>query len=185
MHRWPENVDHPVQLNFLRSVLRRLPRNQIVFAAHEDFDLRLIDLLKIPSDVVFRSARPQAYIDLYTDQDHVVLASRLHAGMLALASGVPAVFVGHDTRTYSFCQMMGLNYVELFSDSAAQQAIEAVELLMAGDVACFARTRLAYAQLWHSLHVFLGRNALPLRSAAPATPSTASGLSRPLAAGAQ
>jgi hypothetical protein len=42
---------------------------------------------------------------------------RLHAGMLAVANGVPALFIGHDTRTYSFCEMMGLECIELFADT--------------------------------------------------------------------
>src|SRR5207237_5610114 len=48
MHRWPDNVDHPVQIDLLRRVLRAFEKRSYVFAVHEDFDRRLVDLLKIP-----------------------------------------------------------------------------------------------------------------------------------------
>ena len=57
--------------------------------------------------------------------------------MLALANGVPAVFVGHDTRTYSFCDLMGLDYVELFSDGAADVATRRIRKILEGDASEF------------------------------------------------
>ncbi len=164
MHRWPDNVDHPVQLEFLRCVLKSFPTEQLVFAVHEKFDANLIEPLKIPQQIVFRSAQPRDYVDLYTNQNHIVLASRLHAGMLALSNGVPAVFVGHDTRTYSFCQMLGLTYVELFSDSCADKCVTALQELLHGGVACFAPTHASFARLRRNMDEFLYRNKLPVRS---------------------
>lgn len=38
---------------------------------------------------------------------------RLHYGMLSLAYGRPAWFVGHDTRVEGFCALMGLPYLDI------------------------------------------------------------------------
>ena len=133
MHRWPDvSVDHPVQIAFLREVLDGLAGEEIVFAIHEDFDRSLVDILEIPADRVFESTEVAEYLALYTDPDNVVLANRLHAGMLAVANGVPAVFVGHDTRTYAFCEMLGLDCVELFAADAAQASLAALRRALAG-----------------------------------------------------
>src|SRR5436305_424429 len=83
------NVDQPVQIAVLRGILAALPPEQVLFAVHEDYDARLVPLLDLPRGAVFHSERFEDYVHLYTDPDHVVLALRLHAGMLGLANGLP------------------------------------------------------------------------------------------------
>ena len=133
MHRWPDvSVDHPVQVAYLRAVLDGLDGVETIFAIHEDFDRSLVDLLGVPADRVFDSRDVGDYLALYTDPENVILANRLHAGMLAVANGVPAVFVGHDTRTYAFCEMLGLECIELFAEGAAEASLRAVRAALAG-----------------------------------------------------
>ena len=161
MHRWPDNVDHPVQIRFLREVLGRLAGREVVFAVHEDYDLRLVETLGLQPEQLFSSPNAGEYVALYTDPDHVVLAMRLHAGMLAVANGVPAAFVGHDTRTYSFCEMTGLPCVELFEEGAAERSAAEVLRLLEGDVAPFAPLGPAYARLAETMREFLVASGLP------------------------
>ena len=161
MHKWPDNVDHPVQIAFLETILRELPSNQLVFAVHEEFDARLVERLNIPQEIVVSSSSTEEYVDLYTRPDYVVLAMRLHAGMLALANGVPAVFVGHDTRTYSFCEMMGLECIELFSEqNPAQRCLARLHQMLEGDVSSFEAASVSFQRLRTSMLNFLRVNEL-------------------------
>ena len=162
MHRWPDPIDHPVQIAFLRGVLDGLKSRQITFAIHEDYDESLVEKLQLENVTIFRGKNEAEYIELYTDARSVILASRLHAGMLALANGVPAVFVGHDTRTYSFCEMMGIDSIELFSDGAAQQALSHLRAVLSGDVDAFGGLGARYTSLYHGMWRFLETNNLPV-----------------------
>jgi polysaccharide pyruvyl transferase WcaK-like protein len=161
MHQWPDNVDNPVQLTFLKTVLSELKEFDITFAVHEDYDLRLIEVLGLSADQVFSSDDPDAYVALYTNTVHVVLAMRLHAGMLAVANGVPAVFVGHDTRTYSFCEMTGLPCIELFASDAAADCVAAIRRITKGDMSDFAPLAQRYAELSRAMSEFMSANSLP------------------------
>jgi polysaccharide pyruvyl transferase WcaK-like protein len=163
MHRWPDNIDHPVQIEFLRKILASFPADQLVFAIHEEFDARLIDILDVPRNMIFQSERPEDYVNLYTEQDQVILAMRLHAGMLGLANGVPVAFIGHDTRTYSFCQMMGIDYLELFTGDVAEKTVAVLRRLAEGDVNLFCKTQDNYRQLHRAMLRFLRLNGLPER----------------------
>lgn len=161
MHRWPDNVDHPVQLRFLREILGSFPREQLIFVIHEEYDERLVAALEIPRSIVFRSRQASDYLRLYTDPANVVLAMRLHAGMLAVANGVPAVFVGHDSRTYSFCEMIGLDYVELFAAASAMDCVNRLRRALDGDVAYAARLPAKFRELRSRMNEFLRLNNLP------------------------
>lgn len=163
MHRWPDNVNHPVQIAFLRELLASFKDDEVIFAVHEDWDEELADRVPIPSKMMFRSEQAEDYVRLYSDSDAVVLAMRLHAGMFAVANGVPALFVGHDTRTYSFCEMMGLDWVELFEVDAAKDAIRRLRALLEGDVTAFDGLRPRYHDLRISMERFMGANSLPGR----------------------
>jgi hypothetical protein len=160
MHRWPDNVDNPAQIGLMRHLLASFPIDRLVFAIHEEYDARLVDLLDIPRQIVFRSDRPEDYLQLYSDDESVVLAMRLHAGMLALANGVPAVFVGHDTRTYAFCSMLRLPYVELFSDGCPAACVGALRRVLDGDVSSLAAARDRFSGLRHAMDSFLAVNGL-------------------------
>jgi polysaccharide pyruvyl transferase WcaK-like protein len=161
MHHASRNVDHPVQVRVLGKILRSFPEDQVTIAIHEEYDRNLVDLLHIPSRMVFESSRPQDYFDLYTNPDHVVLAMRLHAGMLAVANGVPAVFVGHDARTWSFCDMMGLESIRLFSKTCADECIGRLQRSLDGKVSEFSGMQSRYSALMVGMRRFLGLNALP------------------------
>jgi hypothetical protein len=163
MHRDPDNVDHPVQIAVLRGVLAGLPPEQVLFAVHEDFDARLVSLLNLPRGAVFHSDNFEDYVRLYSDPENVVLALRLHAGMLGLANGLPVVFVGHDTRTYSFCHLLGLRYVELFSDDCVRQCVGRLEKVLGGDTSGLEGSQASYGRLRAAMTAFLGANALPRR----------------------
>ena len=161
MHRWPDAVDHPVQREFLRRVFDSFPADQMVYAIHEDYDERLVEALDIPGSSVFQSDRAADYVPLYTNPENLVMAMRLHAGMLALANGSPAVFIGHDTRTYSFCQMMGLDYVELFSDNSSEECVRRMRQILESDVSSFAATAARFRELRQEMKSFLIANRIP------------------------
>lgn len=163
MHQWPNNVDNPAQIAFLKEVLSGLKDFHVTFAVHEEYDLRLVDVLGLAPDQVFTSENPDDYVALYTNPDHIVLAMRLHAGMLAVANGVPAVFVGHDTRTYSFCEMTGLPCIELFAPDAAEACVSAVKRVADGDLTAFQSLVERYQTLARSMSEFMTANALPTR----------------------
>lgn len=163
MHRWPDNVDHPAQIALLRGILDQLSSDEIVFAIHEEYDERLLTTLGIPPASVLRSDRWQDYADLYSDDASVVLALRLHAGMMSVANGVPAVFVGHDTRTYAFCELLDLPYVDLFSPNAATECLSAIGRLVDGDVGAFSAMREPYGHLAAAMGAFMEDNHLPTR----------------------
>ena len=161
MHRWPDNVDHPVQIRLLKRLWSSFPLEQMTFAIHEELDERLVREIGIPESNVLRSDDPEDYVALYTDPATVVVAMRLHAGMLAVANGVPAVFVGHDTRTYSFCDMAGLDYVELFSERAADDCVERVQNVLDGAVESFDAASASHAELGEAMQDFLRVNDIP------------------------
>lgn len=163
MHRPPRNVDHPTQIRFLRKLLQNIPSDRLIFAIHEEWDDNLVNLLPVPRAAVFRSNDPAEYLGLYTNPDHIVVANRLHAGMLSIANGVPAVFIGHDTRTYSFCQMVGLECVELFRRDSAAICLDRLQRILDGDVSEFDPVREAYLRLKAAMCGFLMANSLPLR----------------------
>lgn len=166
MHCWPDNVDNPVQVRFLRAVVDAFRDRELLFVPHEEFDERLIEPLGLEPGSVFRGRSADDYVKLYTDSQNVVLAMRLHAGMLGLANGAPAVFVGHDTRTYSFCDLVGLRHVELFSETAAQESIERLGRIMNGQVSEFDQTAGRFRPLRAAMQLFLDQNQLPARRVA-------------------
>jgi len=171
MHHWPDNVDHPVQIELLRQVLGDFVPHPYVFAVHEEFDRRLIEALKIPADHVVDSKDSREYIRLYTDPDNVVLALRLHAGMLALASGVATVFVGHDTRTYAFCNLLGIECIELFAKDCAACCVRRLQSALSGEPPpCDERAESAFTQLRGSMNRFLAANEVPVNPQNRASP---------------
>src|SRR6185437_7846381 len=88
-------------------------------------------------------------------------ALRLHAGMLALANGLPTVLVGHDTRTYSFCQMLGLEWTELLGEGAPLAAVRRLRAALEGDPGDVADVRSAARPLMADMAAFLAANGLP------------------------
>jgi hypothetical protein len=167
MHRWPDNVNHPVQVALFRQLLASFPHDRLLFAVHEEFDEQLVEAAGIPRRLVFRGTRPEDYARLYADPGNVVLAMRLHAGMLALANGVPALFVAHDTRAYSFCRMMGLDYLDLFAEGCADDCVAQLRALLDGDVSPFAGAALRFRGLRDAMDGFLAANGLPARRPVP------------------
>jgi polysaccharide pyruvyl transferase WcaK-like protein len=163
MHRDPDNVDHPVQVAVLRGILAGLPAEQIRFVIHEDFDTRLVSLLSLPRGAVFHSDNFEDYVRLYSDPANVILAMRLHAGMLGLANGLPVVFVGHDTRTYSFCGMLGIPCVELFSENCVSECLSRLGRILDGDVSGLSPDQEVFGRLRTAMNAFLVANALPRR----------------------
>ena len=66
-------------------------------------------------------------------QARFVLTARLHAGMIALSLGRPAVFLAHDTRVASFCEMIGLPMREL-SFAGLTESIKAIQAIERGNL---------------------------------------------------
>jgi glycosyltransferase involved in cell wall biosynthesis len=66
-------------------------------------------------------------------QARFVFTARLHAGMIALSFGRPAVFLAHDTRVASFCEMIGLPMREL-SFAGLAESIKAIHTIERGDL---------------------------------------------------
>jgi hypothetical protein len=163
MHRWPDNVDHPVQVDLLRRVLSHFAGEQILFAVHEDFDRSLVEKLGVSASAVVDASEPEAYVQLYSDPQNAVLAMRLHAGMLARANGLGAVFVGHDTRTYAFCEMMGIECIDLFDSQCVKKTLAALDWVMAGE-ACEDGCETVFSGLMESMTRFMEANDLPARA---------------------
>jgi hypothetical protein len=155
------SVNHPRQIGFLAQILDAFPDERITLAAHEPVDLILVDLLRIPRSQVVNSTNPREYIDLYADPENVILAMRLHAGMLSLANGVPAAFVNHDSRSYSFCEMMGIEYLKLFEDGAASRTIARLRRLLDGEIPPDDAAVQAYRELRSGMRRFVKANGLP------------------------
>lgn len=89
-----------------------------------------------PADLQLLEGRP-----VITELDQIiqalsrarfVLTTRLHAGMIALSLGRPAVFLAHDTRVASFCEMMGLP-LRTLSFAGLKQAIDSIRAIEQGD----------------------------------------------------
>jgi polysaccharide pyruvyl transferase WcaK-like protein len=138
----------------------------MTFAVHEEFDESLVKTLEIPESMIVRGYDVNSFLDLYSDADNSVLAMRLHAGMLALANGLPAVFVGHDTRTYAFCELAGLSWVELFAAGAARETVDRVRRVMSGEVSEFAEVRARFPHLREAMSRFMQANDIPTRAQA-------------------
>ncbi len=160
MHRWPDSVDQPVQIELMRQLLAGLSGYEVRFAIHEPYDRNLVSLLDIDPAILLESDSADDYLPVYTEPAHVVLAMRLHAGMLALANGLPVVFVGHDTRTYSFCQMLGLDWVELFAPDCAAQCLERLRNQLAGQTSLPSPVEQRFVRCRHSMQQFLAANRL-------------------------
>lgn len=65
-----------------------------------------------------------------------VVTTRLHAGMLALALGRPAVFLSHDSRVESFCDMMKIKSHPLTIEGMTQ-AVDIIRRIDSGDLSQF------------------------------------------------
>jgi hypothetical protein len=84
----------------------------------------------------------------------LVLSTRLHAGMLALAFGRPVVFLAHDTRVESFCDMIGLKSYKLTFDGLSE-VVKAVKRVENGDLSEFKPVVERLPALMRALHSFL------------------------------
>lgn len=83
-----------------------------------------------------------------------VFTARLHAGMLALSWGKPAIFLAHDTRVASFCELVGLP-ARTLSFEGLSEGIAAVHALEQGDLSEFDEAVQRIPQYRHKLEVFL------------------------------
>lgn len=128
-------VDHPSTISLMETVIGGLEAVDLTYVAHEKVDVSLFRRLGLPESTFLWPSNTNEYVELYTDPAVVVLACRLHGGMMALANGVPAVFVGHDTRTYSFCEMLGLPYVKQLGADAPEKTLQSLRALLSGDLA--------------------------------------------------
>ena len=88
-------------------------------------------------------------------EHRATLGFRLHFGMLSLAYGRPAYFVAHDSRTASFCDLLGIGYHDL-------QSLRADDLIAEGTAGVFDGERIV--ERWHGLasamNLFLKENGL-------------------------
>ncbi|MEP9370169.1 polysaccharide pyruvyl transferase family protein [Xanthobacter sp. VNH20] len=83
-----------------------------------------------------------------------VFGQRFHGNMIAIQSGVPAMFVCHDSRTTEMCSFLGLPYVSL----KELDTVNARELYEKADFAPLAQR---YAELYPAYRTFLETNKLP------------------------
>ena len=101
-----------------------------------------------------------------------VVSTRLHAGMLALAFGRPVVFLAHDTRVASFCEMIGVKAYPLTSEGL-RNALKAAQRIDRGDLSelkpAVERVRL----LVRRLHEFLNEEITGSRENVMRHPSRA------------
>jgi Polysaccharide pyruvyl transferase len=85
-----------------------------------------------------------------------VTGFRLHGNLMALANGVPALYVVYDTRTREFVRTFGIPFVEA-------RSIDRFSFRDAWDKADFAKFERAYAALFKELRSFLHENGMPHR----------------------
>jgi len=95
-----------------------------------------------------------------------VTGFRLHGNLLALANGIPALYVTYDTRTREFVQTLGIPSVD------ARQ-MDRFSFRDAWDKADFGTFERAYARRFAELKAFLTENGMAHRLGAPAIPQSA------------
>jgi len=126
--------------------------------------------LKLLGDVRVRTCSKE--IPVLTDPEGIiqalsqakfVLTARLHAGMLALSFGRPAVLLAHDTRVASFCDMIGLPSREL-SFQGLKESIEAVCMIERGDLSEFREADQRIPRFRWSLEEFLKKCLQPVEA---------------------
>ena len=163
------SLDHPVQVELIQQIWNAFDEEQLLFVVHEPTDRSLIDLIGISPERVVDTNDPERLTDLYSDPENAVLASRLHAGMLGMANGLQTVFVAHDTRSYSFCGMMGVECLNLFDERTPADSIARLRTILDGDAAYSLRTIAKYQELHQAMSHFLEVNELaraPIAAAA-------------------
>ncbi len=99
-----------------------------------------ICVVQEPADISLLEGKP-VVTDFYDivqvlSQAQFVLSARLHAGMIALSFGRPVVFLAHDTRVASFCEMIGLPWRKL-SFNGLEEATRAIQTIKGGDLSEF------------------------------------------------
>jgi hypothetical protein len=154
-----EPIDHPSTIALLTSVLSAFPGADVRYVIHEEVDVRLAERLGLDAQAVWPQSTEE-YVDVYSDPDSAVLACRLHGGMIAAANGVPAVFIGHDSRTYSFCDLVDLPCVRQLDRDAPAQAVARMRSVLAGDMTDVTIAQSTYAALREQMNAFLSANGL-------------------------
>jgi len=109
--------------------------------------------LKLLNNKAFISSFEEIVAEL--SKARFVVSTRLHAGMLALAFGRPVVFIAHDTRVASFCEMIGMKPYGLTSDGL-KEAVEAVKRIEHGDLSQFELAAERVPVFMRRLQEFLG-----------------------------
>lgn len=126
-----------------------------VCVAQETYDLKLLEgrpVLTELSEIVAALCRAR-----------FVFTARLHAGMLALSWGRPAIFLAHDTRVASFCELIGLP-ARALSFQGLSESITAIHALEQGDLSEFDEAGQRIPQYRHKLEVFLEKLAVSDRT---------------------
>jgi hypothetical protein len=130
----------------IREVLLHHPREESQSAQHRLIDWFFTEhatgscIAQERADLTALQNRPTI-----TDYDEItaalararfVVSTRLHAGMLALAFGRPVVFLAHDSRVESFCEMIGLKSYRLTFEGISEAA-DAAYRIDGGDLSDF------------------------------------------------
>lgn len=89
-----------------------------------------------------------------------VTGFRLHGNLLALANGVPALYVTYDTRTREFVQTLGIPSIDI-------KQMDRFSFQKAWDKADFGTFEKAYALRFKELKAFLEENGMPHRLERP------------------
>ena len=85
-----------------------------------------------------------------------VTGFRLHGNLLALANGVPALYITYDSRTREFVDTLGIPFIEL-------RLMDRYSLRESWESADFGRFERTYAQRFKELEKFLDENGMPHR----------------------
>lgn len=89
-----------------------------------------------------------------------VTGFRLHGNLLALATGVPALYVTYDSRTREFVETLGIPFVE-------SRLMDRFSFRRAWEKADFDRFERTYAERFGDLVAFLDENNMPHRLGIP------------------
>jgi polysaccharide pyruvyl transferase WcaK-like protein len=108
----------------------------LVVQGPEDLGLAFDLVKKYSLDCVFdKEWSHEPFVEAVRRSSRTV-GYRLHFGMLGLSHGIPASFMGTDTRISSFCDMMGLRYhdIHTYRDEDVLEELEADPPEMGGFV---------------------------------------------------
>ena len=134
-----QSIEEDMLLNMLQYF--QIPREQL-----EPFILKGVEIF-------FNTTEWQQFLQPFD----ATVGSRFHGGMMALISGVPALWITHDVRTRELCNYLGVAQLHIDEIVARQLSVDA--MVDAIDYTGFTEH---YQRRYQTYKAFLQANHLPL-----------------------